>query len=263
MSNLSNTGASKGQQFQFGHQWLGLIIFLALILQAALGWYHHRRYVADKPTSRRWFTHAHLWLGRLLLFLALINIGLGMQLYGNSVGAQVGWYLITIIITALYAFFYWRTFYRNKKRLGDAFDPPSFDGSQEDISPPNNYETYRPRSNVAAMNDNDLGTYRSEYYDTVDPGVDEFGARPQTVMAVNRPATALPSGGRQYDIAPTPHLTGPYGPTEPLRPTTQSSPHQDPFRDPRPRTGALYPVSMVSHEDMLEAAPAYAPQHYV
>jgi hypothetical protein len=110
------------------------------------------------------------------------------------------------------------------------------------------------------MSDNDLGTYRSEYYDTMDPGVDEFG-RSQTVMAVNRPPTAAPSGGRTYDLTPTPQLQGPYGPTEPLRPGTQGQAQLDPFRDPaRPRTGVPYPVSMVSHEDMPDtSAPPYVP----
>ena len=82
------SGASSGQHFQFGHQWIGLLLFLGLGIQGGLGWYHHKRYEEDKPTERRWFTHAHLWLGRFLLFFALINIGLGIQLYGDGAGAQ-------------------------------------------------------------------------------------------------------------------------------------------------------------------------------
>jgi hypothetical protein len=249
---------------------LGLILFLALFVQGGLGWYHHKRYQEDKPTSRRWFTHLHLWLGRLLLFLALINIGLGMQLYGDGPGAQAGWYVISIALMALYTFFLWRNFYRTKKRANDAFDPSQFeDGTSEDGQ--KTYESFRP-VNVAAMSDNDLGTYRSEYYDPVNSGVDEYGARVRTSHTLNRPTTAAPpatTAGRRYDIGPTPTLPGPFAPTEPLRMSIpQVDPQQDPFRDSparpltgaRPRTGVPYPVSMVSHEEMpLSMAPSALP----
>ena len=234
------SGASSGQHFQFGHQWLGLILFIGLGIQGGLGWYHHKRYKEDKPTSKRWFTHAHLWLGRFLLFFALINIGLGIQLYGDSAAAQAVWYIFTIALAGAYAFFYWRTYIRKRKRINDSFDPSPFeDPSKPDEPNTQNYESYRP-VNVAAMSDNDLGTYHSEYYDPQESGVNEYGGRIDvpTITAVNRP-TMVSSGtsaGRRYDI-PNPLATGPgpYRPTEPLRPGYD--PQEDPFQDTRPRTG--------------------------
>lgn len=218
----------------------------------------------------------HLWLGRLLLFFALINIGLGIQLYGDGAAAQAVWYLFTIAAVGVYGFFYWRIHLQKRKRVNDSFDPSPFEDPVEEAGPPKPYEPLRP-VNVVAMNDNDLGTYRSQYYDPDDSGVNEYGARVQTgggrtagtvptITAVNRPSTAVPStsAGRRYD---TPTVAGPYGPTEPLRPV-QSDPQVDPFAEPyRPRTGrsqASYPTSMVTAQESMpyNSAPPYNSPSY-
>jgi len=213
----------------------------------------------------------HLWLGRLLLFFALINIGLGIQLYGDGAAVQAVWYIFVIAVVAAYGFFYWRIHLQKRKRTNDAFDPSPFeDPTEEGTTKP--YEPLRQQSHVVTMNDNDLGTYRSEYYDPDDSGVNEYGARVQgggvpTITAVNRPTTAVPStsAGRRYD---TPTVAGPYGSTEPLRTGGQSDAQVDPFADPyRPRTGrsqAPYPTSMVSTQESMPStsAPPYNTPSY-
>jgi hypothetical protein len=50
-----------------------------VFVQLGLGIYHHVRYIRDKPPSRRWYTHAHLWLGRSIIIAGLINAGLGLR----------------------------------------------------------------------------------------------------------------------------------------------------------------------------------------
>jgi len=233
-------GASKGQHFKFSHQWLGLLLFLGLICQAAVGFYHHRRFKEEKPTSRRWFTHLHLWFGRSLLFLALINIGLGIQLYGNGAGAQAGWYLFTIALVAGYAFAYWHQFIRQKRRRLDTFDPTPLEAGDD-----NSAKTYESlHVNQEVMTENDLGTYRGDYYDPpsgqTDPSHLQSVPNP-TITAVGRPTTASRSQiGRRYDI-PTPLVAGPYPTTEPLRTSFHGDPQIDPFAEPqqmRPLTGA-------------------------
>ena len=64
---------------RFLDQVLGIMIVAFIFIQLGLGVYHHVRYVRDKPTSRRWFTHAHLWLGRIVILAGLINAGLGLR----------------------------------------------------------------------------------------------------------------------------------------------------------------------------------------
>src|SRR5579859_8132612 len=57
------------------------------------------------------------------------------------------------------------TIYSEKEEGGRLVDPSPFeDQPQDELA---TYETYRP-VNAAAMSDNDLGTYQSEYYDPVE-----------------------------------------------------------------------------------------------
>ena len=61
-------------------QIFGITIIGLIVLQASLGYYHHRRFLKDQPPSRRWFTHAHLWLGRSVIIFGLANGGFGLRL---------------------------------------------------------------------------------------------------------------------------------------------------------------------------------------
>jgi hypothetical protein len=94
-----------------------------------LGWYHHKRYVEDNPTSRRWYTHLHLWLGRLLLFLGLINMGLGIQLYGDGAAPQAIWYVLVMAAVSAYGFFFWRIHLQKRKHNDSSpFEDPAEEG---------------------------------------------------------------------------------------------------------------------------------------
>ena len=61
-------------------QIFGITIIGLIVLQASLGYYHHRRFLKDRPSSRRWFTHVHLWLGRFVILFGLANCGCGLRL---------------------------------------------------------------------------------------------------------------------------------------------------------------------------------------
>lgn len=47
-------------------------------LQPVLGWFHHRNFV--KHQSRTIVSHIHIWYGRALMILGIINGGLGLML---------------------------------------------------------------------------------------------------------------------------------------------------------------------------------------
>jgi hypothetical protein len=68
-----------------------------------LGYYHHRRYILDRPTSRRWFTHFHLWLGRLLILAGLTNCGTGLNLANVSKTGVIAWYVAFAVLSVVYA----------------------------------------------------------------------------------------------------------------------------------------------------------------
>ncbi|KAK1818188.1 hypothetical protein LTR12_007466 [Friedmanniomyces endolithicus] len=60
------------------HPFIGLMLFALLLMQPILGCVHHRFY--KKFTGRTLWSYAHLSVGRLSIFLGLINGGLGLQL---------------------------------------------------------------------------------------------------------------------------------------------------------------------------------------
>ncbi|KAK4442821.1 cytochrome b561/ferric reductase [Podospora aff. communis PSN243] len=64
------------------HTILGTIVVAALFLQPFIGYFHHRRYIRTQ-TQSIWGT-VHVWYGRALLFLGIINGGLGLQLAKGS-----------------------------------------------------------------------------------------------------------------------------------------------------------------------------------
>jgi hypothetical protein len=88
------------------------------VIQAIFGWYHHRRFVQDKPTRRRWFTHVHLWLGRALILGGSVNCGFGFpHLDANYKWAVKGWILCGIVI-AIYICLYILLEYSRKSGQG-------------------------------------------------------------------------------------------------------------------------------------------------
>ena len=57
--------------FNEGHQIIGIVAVLALVVQALLGYKHHRDF---KKTGRRTAVSlAHLWLGRIVMALGMVN----------------------------------------------------------------------------------------------------------------------------------------------------------------------------------------------
>ncbi|KAL8673232.1 MAG: hypothetical protein Q9168_002344 [Polycauliona sp. 1 TL-2023] len=83
-----------------GHPILGTIIIALLLLQPALGYVHHRIYVQQK--ARTAWGVAHVWYGRVLILLAVINGGLGLQLSGNTVKGEIAYGVIAGVMFLLY-----------------------------------------------------------------------------------------------------------------------------------------------------------------
>merc|ERR1711939_205017 len=93
-------GVWLAQQFEdYGvwnnpHPRLGLAILALAFFQPIFGFVHHRLYKKrarnveagrpTKPPGRTPIGRAHLWLGRILIVLAIINGGLGIRLASNS-----------------------------------------------------------------------------------------------------------------------------------------------------------------------------------
>jgi hypothetical protein len=114
-------------------QILGICIICAVVLQAGLGGYHHYRYQKDRPLQRRWFTHLHLWLGRILIVTGLVNCGFGLILAGVGWTQAIIWWSITGAGVLMYivAYMIMSTIHRATKK---ALPPAAY------VRPGDNYE---------------------------------------------------------------------------------------------------------------------------
>ena len=57
--------------FNQGHQIIGILAVVALFIQALLGYQHHRNY--KKTGQRTVVSHSHLWIGRAVIVLGIVN----------------------------------------------------------------------------------------------------------------------------------------------------------------------------------------------
>ena len=63
-----------------------------LLLQPFFGLAHHFRF--RKTHKRGVFTQIHVWYGRLLILLGIVNGGLGLQLAANAKGGQIAYGIV-------------------------------------------------------------------------------------------------------------------------------------------------------------------------
>ncbi|KAF8443399.1 hypothetical protein BGX38DRAFT_1272040 [Terfezia claveryi] len=86
-----STSAQNETHWTADHQKLGVAIMVLFFLQAPMGYIHHVNYVATG--ERGFWSHAHIWNGRLVMLLGIVNGGLGLDLAGikrKSFGVTIG-----------------------------------------------------------------------------------------------------------------------------------------------------------------------------
>jgi sorbitol-specific phosphotransferase system component IIC len=72
-----------------------------MIAQPVLGWMHHRNYV--KYQRRTTISHAHIWYGRGMMILGIVNGGLGLQLSGASTGLAIAYAVVGVLVSIIYS----------------------------------------------------------------------------------------------------------------------------------------------------------------
>ncbi|KAH7159707.1 hypothetical protein B0J13DRAFT_519157 [Dactylonectria estremocensis] len=92
---ISRNDGSWGKE---SHVTLGVIICALLGLQPILGWAHHVHFVKHK--QRGMISHAHIWYGRVLMILGIINGGIGLQL-ASAPSSQIVAYSIVVGVVAV------------------------------------------------------------------------------------------------------------------------------------------------------------------
>lgn len=71
-----------------------------MTLQPIFGWLHHMHYV--KHQRRGVISHVHIWYGRLLIILGIINGGLGLQMAGSPTRFVVAYCVVAALMTVMY-----------------------------------------------------------------------------------------------------------------------------------------------------------------
>ncbi|KAH7169850.1 uncharacterized protein B0J16DRAFT_359157 [Fusarium flagelliforme] len=86
----------EGNWFSEPHVQLGTIVCVLMIMQPVLGWTHHRNYVKyQRPT---FISYGHLWYGRALMVVGIINGGIGLQLSSAPMGLIIAYAVIGVVV---------------------------------------------------------------------------------------------------------------------------------------------------------------------
>ncbi|KAI6716341.1 hypothetical protein B2J93_6475 [Marssonina coronariae] len=81
--------AVKSQQLSASHSIIGLVVVGSVLLQPLTGLAHHLLYKGSgRPNAA---TYLHVWWGRAIITLGIINGGLGLQLAGNTRHGEIAY----------------------------------------------------------------------------------------------------------------------------------------------------------------------------
>ncbi|OWO99355.1 integral membrane protein [Marssonina coronariae] len=82
------------------HTIFGLVICVLFLIQPIFGIIHHIQY--KRNLIRAGVSHVHIWYGRILMLLAIINGGLGLQLAANSHNGEIAYGVVAGIVGVAY-----------------------------------------------------------------------------------------------------------------------------------------------------------------
>ncbi|XMA17515.1 hypothetical protein WAI453_010306 [Rhynchosporium graminicola] len=86
---LSPSGV-KFRDYLGMHQMLGGLVCCGLILQILSGYRHHVTFL--RTIRKSWWSHGHIWLGRVVLTLGVVNTKLGLDCSGSQGRVVILWW---------------------------------------------------------------------------------------------------------------------------------------------------------------------------
>lgn len=81
--------ANPVQQINDRHPVIGLVVICLLVFQPFLGVIHHN--IFKRSNRRTFWSTAHVWFGRVLITLGIINGGLGLKLSSNTKKGEIAY----------------------------------------------------------------------------------------------------------------------------------------------------------------------------
>lgn len=88
--------ADRLRQINEYHPIIGIVVFALITLQPILGILHHIFF--KKQSKRTFWSYAHIWLGRIVVTLGIINGGLGLMLADNTRSGEIAYGVVAGII---------------------------------------------------------------------------------------------------------------------------------------------------------------------
>ena len=79
---------------------MGTIVVALIGLQPILGWLHHMYF--RKHQQRGVISHFHVWFGRALMIIGIVNGGLGIKLAGSPRGFLIAYAVLAGIFGVAY-----------------------------------------------------------------------------------------------------------------------------------------------------------------
>ncbi|KAJ8117537.1 hypothetical protein OPT61_g1295 [Boeremia exigua] len=91
--------ASQMEMLDHHHPIIGIAVFIAVFVQPIFGYLHHLLF--KKYQSRTLWSYVHVWLGRAVITLGIINGGLGLQLADSMNMSSRGGIIAYAVIAAI------------------------------------------------------------------------------------------------------------------------------------------------------------------
>ena len=82
------------------HPIIGIVLFVLLVIQPVLGQMHHRAF--KQVGHRTGWSYGHLWLGRIIITLGIINGGLGFALANNTNVGPIAYAVVAAVFYIAY-----------------------------------------------------------------------------------------------------------------------------------------------------------------
>ncbi|KAF2101874.1 hypothetical protein NA57DRAFT_64539 [Rhizodiscina lignyota] len=107
------------------HPIIGIIVFVLIFFQPMLGMIHHQMF--KKYGQRTFWSYGHVWLGRIIITLGIINGGLGLKLAGNTKGGEIAYGVVAGIVWLAYIIAAFVGELKRKRAMAD--QPPKYTDS--------------------------------------------------------------------------------------------------------------------------------------
>lgn len=123
------------------HPIIGIVLFVLIFFQPIFGFLHHSLY--KKHNSRTLSSYVHLWLGRIVITLGIINGGLGFMLADTlGAGSHTGMIVYAVVAAIVWLAYVLAIVLGERRRARMAHDNPpkysetSYDTPLAPINPP-------------------------------------------------------------------------------------------------------------------------------